>query len=147
MVRLLVGVAIAIGAVVRIAMLLDSPLQAAPTAALERDVLGERLALGIEESEPYCFSADAAIILGVGADGQPGRAGFDDNLDGTIDDPREIGAVGSDDRCLAPADSGYDEMLSAPGTITISRGSVVPCESGAMPERYLTRDQGWFVVQ
>lgn len=34
---------------------------------------------------------------GVGLDGQPGKAGIDDNLDGTVDDRNELGWPGSDD--------------------------------------------------
>ena len=40
------------------------------------------------------------VILTSGQDRLPGRAGFDDDFDGVMDNASELGAFGSDDFCL-----------------------------------------------
>ena len=87
----------------------------------------------------------AEVLLGVGADGQPGIAGVDDNVNEVIDDRSEMGAVGSDDECLAPADVGYSDMKAHPNSLVISRGTFVPCEESGSASRYLTPEGGWVI--
>ena len=149
-IRIIVSVAILVGVGARLQSLFRNQA-AAPTVGMDRERIVEQIsAMGSERSpggaiEPFCFSADVAVILGVGPDGAPGRAGFDDNVNGLIDDPRETGAVGSDDFCLGPSDQGYDDVGADPGTVVISRGGFVRCESAADADRYRIKDLGWFV--
>ena len=72
------------------------------------------------------FDPDAAIVLDVGVDGQPGRAGVDDNFNGLVDDALELGAVGGDDRILTPLDPAYSVALAADSTRVMGRGAFVP---------------------
>lgn len=72
------------------------------------------------------FDASAAIVLDVGVDGQPGRAGVDDNFNGVTDDALELGAVGGDDRILSPLDPAYHDALAADSTRVMGRGAFVP---------------------
>ncbi len=71
------------------------------------------------------FDVSAAVLLGPGADGAPGQAGMDDDFDGVVDNAGELGAVGSDDRCLAPWNVDYQAVAQQTGAITISRGAFV----------------------
>ena len=98
-------------------------------------------------AERFEFSADAMVILGVGHDGQPGRAGVDDNGNGMLDDPSELGAVGSDDECLAPSDEGYDVTFNQPHSIVISRGAFIQATSTTplTETRSRTVDLGWLI--
>ncbi|KAA5540690.1 hypothetical protein FYK55_20070 [Roseiconus nitratireducens] len=114
---------------------------AGPLRVGEASYLGQR---GVEQVERFVFAADAAIVLGPGQDGEPGQAGIDDNLNEVVDDPGEMGAVGSDDTCLAPADPGYDAASENQGALVISRGGFVPAEQFAA-DRYRMDRLGWFV--
>jgi hypothetical protein len=95
---------------------------------------------------PYCFAADAEVLLSVGPDGQPGVAGEDDDFDGRVDDVSETGAVGSDDRCLAPYQAGYERSRQAAVTRVISRGSFVRCQPDRPADRFFLAELGWFIA-
>ena len=156
-IRMVVVVLIVVGVASRIAMLSGSRDRVAATAGIDRGSLAAELAKALAGSQagsmpgdairPLCFDADAAIVLSVGADGQPGRRNQDDNRNGVVDDSGEIGAVGSDDRCAGPLDEGYDAMSADPHSIVISRGGFVECDDGQPATRYLTDQWGWFVAQ
>ena len=133
------------GVAARLVMLDHTRRFAPPTAGLDREDVKRAVTEGGDDIQPFCFSDDVAILLTVGDDGQPGQADYDDNLDGVVDDRRETGAVGSDDECLGPADAGYHAALEKPGTLAISNGGFVECDSAEDPPRYLTPDLGWFV--
>ncbi len=74
----------------------------------------------------------AAVYLTPGADALPGVALVDDDGNGSVDDPSELGATGSDDRVVAPEQTLVTEPLpavsSAPGESArvVSRGAMVP---------------------
>ncbi len=74
----------------------------------------------------------AAVYLTPGADALPGVALVDDDGNGAVDDPSELGATGSDDRVVAPEQTLVTEPLpavpSAPGESArvVSRGAMVP---------------------
>ncbi|QDV43328.1 hypothetical protein Enr13x_31830 [Stieleria neptunia] len=145
-IRLLIVGMLLGGVIARLVMLNHTRQFTPPTAGLDRADLKRAVSRGDIDSQPYCFADDVAILLTVGRDGQPGQADYDDNLDGIVDDRRETGAVGSDDECLGPADSGYQAALDLPGTLAISKGGFVPCDVEANPPRALTAKWGWFVV-
>ena len=81
---------------------------------------------GIESVQIQVFDPNVPVLLGPGKDGAPGRLGFDDNFNGDLDDQQEIGAVGSDDTCLAPWNKEYQPTLEHDQAVTISRGTFVP---------------------
>lgn len=56
----------------------------------------------VDRADVLRFDSDAIVYLAPGVDGQPGQAGKDDDFDGVADNAGEMGAVGSDDQCLAP---------------------------------------------
>ena len=93
----------------------------------------------------YRFSAEAPVLLGCGKDGQPGVRGHDDNRNGRTDERNEMGAVGSDDVCLAPFDEGYQNLADRGNAMVISRGSFVRCRATEPPDRWLSRDSGWVI--
>lgn len=144
----LVFVALAVGVSAR-TWQLTHPVAASEFAGLGRDaVLAEcrEAAHGAAESvTPFCFQAEAPVVLGTGPDGQPGVAGEDDNFNGIIDERSEIGAVGSDDTCLAPADDGHRRSLEAPDSLVLSRGAFVPCENAADAARFRVPGLGWLI--
>lgn len=153
-VRIVITLLIIAGCGARLTMLAGGRESLPDTAALDREALTQEIAdtsradaNADDAVRPLCYSPVAAIILGVGPDDSPGRANFDDNRNGVVDDRGEMGAVGSDDRCAGPLDDGYDQMLSDPNTIAISTGTFQPCDSGQQPSRYLTRRWGWFVAE
>jgi hypothetical protein len=118
-------------------------------AAVDRPALLERLTTRGDElpgAASFCFGDDVPVVLGNGPDGEPGQAEFDDNLDGVIDDRGEIGAVGSDDVCLAPADRGYAAALRDPQSFIISSGAFLPCDDAAEADRFLVDGIGWVIV-
>ena len=97
---------------------------------------------GFLKSEPVTylqFDPEALVILGPGADGLPGRAGVDDQLNGQVDEVSEMGAVGSDDVCLAPWQTGYAELKEQPGAVAISKGSYLPTDSQNAASRVVVR--------
>jgi hypothetical protein len=74
----------------------------------------------------WVWDPTVPVYVTAGPDGQPGIAGIDDDGDGVIDDLGELGASHSDDRVVAPHQSGYSEAVA--GEIiarVISRGSLV----------------------
>jgi len=90
------------------------------------------------------FDPDARVRLLPGADGQPGTIDVDDNANGVIDDPGELGATYSDDQCMVEASE------SAPSAITPSAvlqlGAFVPMnqmawQPGEHPVRLLGQHQ------
>jgi hypothetical protein len=93
----------------------------------------------------FRFDPHVPVLLTPGPDRQPGRSGIDDNVDGVIDDRGELGAVGSDDRCLGPTDDGYQQAQNAPQRRVISRGGFVPCVSDCVADRFLVDELGWFL--
>lgn len=87
--------------------------------------------LGQTEIRLGIWDDDAWVYITAGPDGAPGIAGHDDNGNGAIDDPSELGATGSDDFAVAPGQPGYEaakqgQTISRP----ISRGAVVPPSMG-----------------
>ena len=72
------------------------------------------------------FDPDAAVVLTAGEDGAFGRRNIDDDFNGVVDDASELGAMRSDDRCLAPTDPGYPSDWHASETRVIQRGAYVP---------------------
>ncbi len=92
----------------------------------EQAELQARLAAaGVDRVRRLRFDESAAVIVTYGGDGQPGAAGVDDNRDQIIDNALEIGAIKSDDQCLAPWQEAYQAGLQQDGTIAISRGTFV----------------------
>ena len=71
----------------------------------------------------------APILLVVGDDGAPGRAGVDDDLSGVVDDVGELGAFGSDDRCVTPIDADFPDWQRHPHSRVVGRGTFVPLET------------------
>lgn len=77
----------------------------------------------------YYWDPSAAVFVTAGPDGHPGIAGVDDDGSGTIDDPQELGATGSDDFVVAPGQRGYEQ--AAGGEVLarlISRGAQRPLD-------------------
>ena len=98
-------------------------------------------ASGVFRVERQVFDPDAKVILAVGADSLPGQAGFDDNFNGVVDDRGEMGAVGSDDLCLAPWNAQYQDWADCGNdVVVISRGAFVPIQqSGHVNSNQETR--------
>jgi hypothetical protein len=92
--------------------------------AADRLSAADRLAAA-SSIQRHVFDADAAVLLVPGDDGLPGQAGRDDDFDGVIDNQSEMGAVGSDDLCLAPWNHGYQVALQSGQAVVISRGTFV----------------------
>ncbi|MEO1527887.1 MAG: hypothetical protein AAFX06_20845 [Planctomycetota bacterium] len=119
-----------------------------PDRSVSRDALLAEIETAEANAVRYEFLHDAAVILGVGRDGQPGRKRVDDNANGIFDDPNELGAVGSDDECLLPTDDGYETTFQHPLSIVISRGAFVPAKAevpGEREIRFRLPSVGWFV--
>ena len=133
-----------VGVGARITSLRGEHLRRGRDAGLDRDTLLDTLSR--ENATAFRFDAAAEVIIDAGQDGQPGRKNADDNANGVVDDPREIGAVGSDDRCLAPSDEGYAEALQDEATVVISRGAMVPAGEAEPVERWFNTQRGWVVV-
>lgn len=60
---------------------------------------------------PLVWDDEAPVFITAGPDGAPGVAGVDDDGDGQIDNLRELGTTGSDDRIVAPGTSDYPGNL------------------------------------
>jgi hypothetical protein len=77
------------------------------------------------------WDPDAPVYISAGPDGAPGIARHDDNGNGEVDDLSELGATGSDDFAVAPAQPGYEAAKSGQ-TLSrlISRGAIVPATTG-----------------
>ncbi|QDT09472.1 hypothetical protein [Planctomycetes bacterium K23_9] len=71
------------------------------------------------------FDPNAIVLLAPGPDELPGQAELDDDFDGVIDNRAEMGAVGSDDVCLAPWNPGYQAAADRGDAVEISRGAFV----------------------
>lgn len=93
----------------------------------------------------YRLDPAALVLLEAGPDGSPGIAGFDDDDDGVVDDPSELGAVGGDDRCLPPSHPDYDLAMDQPVTRVISEGAYVAAQSDEIDacRRAFSEAKGW----
>lgn len=94
-------------------------------------------AAGVRQVDRLHFDESAAVVLTCGVDQKPGQADRDDNFDQIVDDSRELGAVGSDDQCVAPWEPEYAAAVQQPGTSTISTGAFV--SNGNEPGEHETR--------
>ncbi len=94
-------------------------------------------AAGVRRVDRLRFDGAAAVVLTCGVDRKPGQADRDDNFDQIVDDSRELGAVGSDDQCVAPWEPEYAAAVQQPGTSTISTGAFV--SNGNEPDEHETR--------
>lgn len=116
----------------------------------QSDPVAQLSARGIEVDR-LVFDDSAAVLLTLGPDGKPGQADGDDNRDGVVDDAAEIGAVGSDDQCLAPWDREYAAARQQGGSVVISRGTFRRSEDDDDPGREFrfllqSPDQSWIVI-
>ncbi|MCO8123650.1 hypothetical protein NHH03_18030 [Stieleria sp. TO1_6] len=100
---------------------------------------------GIRQLQRFVFDPEAAVYLGVGDDGAPGQAGLDDNANGIPDDPSEIGAVGSDDTCVSPADDHYLAVQQSSQSVVVSRGAWVASNAPSESARYRIPSLGWIL--
>ena len=109
-------------AAIAIAIVMLAAFRFAMNASTKR--VGE-MPTAIADQQRLVFDSEAAVILTVGPDGAPGIAGKDEGFppNGVIDDRSELGAVGSDDVCLAPWNAGYAEAVTDPNSAVASRGS------------------------
>lgn len=144
MTRILLIVGLFAGVVVRFIGLMN-----VPAVITETDSRAEVLAVINATGEStravrsFAFAPSAEVVLGVGPDGQPGQANVNDNADSAMDDAGELGAVGSDDVCLAPSDSGYQVVAEDDRSIVISRGAFV--EQPDANDRFQVEGIGWFI--
>ena len=79
----------------------------------------------VDRAEALRFDPDAIIYLAPGVDGQPGQADKDDDLNGVADNVGEMGAVGSDDKCLAPWSDNYANVSTIEKAVPINNGAFV----------------------
>ena len=82
-------------------------------------------AIGLENVQRLVFDPDALVLLCPGDDQRPGKANFDDNADGVVDNLSELGAITSDDVCLTPADHGYDSSRARLDCKVINHGAYI----------------------
>lgn len=68
------------------------------------------------------WDPNAAVWITPGEDQQPGWATWDDNGNGEIDEPAELGAAWSDDFCVVE----HDGQMQQPSGRIIDRGAYVP---------------------
>ena len=109
-------------------------LGAAPAGTADHRQFVQRLmrqlpSAAVERIQVQAFDPDAPVFVTAGADERPGQAGFDDDQDGVLDNPSELGAVFSDDATLAPTDPGYAAAAAETAPLlarVISRGAYVP---------------------
>jgi hypothetical protein len=69
---------------------------------------------------------DVPVYVTGGDDGQPGRAGVDDDGNTVVDDVSELGVTGSDDAVVTPGEAGFEAARD--GLVVsriLSRGAVV----------------------
>lgn len=84
------------------------------------------------------FDPAARVRLLPGLDGQPGAADFDDNANGVIDDPGELGATFSDDLCIVEASHAPANLIEP--SIVLQRGAYVATRKQiTKPNRYPDR--------
>ena len=79
----------------------------------------------VDRTDALHFDPNAIVYLVPGIDGQPGQADKDDNFDGVVDNVGEMGAVGSDDQCLAPWSDNYTNVSTIEKAVPISNGVFV----------------------
>ena len=97
-----------------------------PLRAVRSSKLAEIPATEIHDAWLEHFDPQAAILLTAGADGAPGRLGIDDDFDGVIDNPSELGAVGSDDHVVTPIDPDFEQQLDRSYSRIVGRGTFIP---------------------
>ncbi|WP_146453636.1 PulJ/GspJ family protein [Rubripirellula tenax] len=95
----------------------------------------DMVATNIVSFDVQAFDTGAPVFVSGGADLDPGRSGIDDDLNGTVDDLDEMGAILSDDRAIAPDDPYFffglrnldSRTATIPGPISrpMSRGTFV----------------------
>jgi hypothetical protein len=100
------------------------------------------LADGVIGFDLQGFDPQAPVLLINGADGQPGVAGVDDNLDNTVDNLAEQGAAGTDDTLVTPDDPEFYFAFSA-GTINPSPGIGTDPQSATLADRGAFVDLGY----
>jgi hypothetical protein len=91
------------------------------------------------------FDPAARVRLLPGADGQPGTIDFDDNANGVIDDPGELGATYSDDQCIIEASESAPSEIKP--SVVLQLGAYVPVSQMTSkhpehPDRLLVQHQG-----
>ena len=161
-VLLVCGTGLLRGAALSRTQSLDDRPASESIAALSKDLVANSADLhsrlseaGIARVDRLRFDDSAAVILTYGADNKPGQAAMDDNRDKIIDNAAEIGAVGSDDQCLAPWDPAYPKASQQDGTVAISRGTFIAVDndSSGVDDRFLLQgrsgnsDWTWMVVR
>ncbi len=73
------------------------------------------------------WNALSSVCLDAGSDMRPGVAGVDDDGNGVVDDLSELGATGTDDQILTPADGdAYTVAVSSPSSRVVSHGAMLP---------------------
>lgn len=71
------------------------------------------------------WDPQAVVYVSAGSDAQPGVAGVDDEGNGVVDDPAELGATGSDDEVLTPEHPDYPKaQVQALTAMRLSRGAM-----------------------
>ena len=93
-----------------------------PDSILASPMAGE---IGLQSAERWVLDPSATVLLCGGLDARPGKADVDDDADGVVDNASELGAMYSDDVCLAPTDHGYTYALQSEACKVISRGAYV----------------------
>ncbi len=97
-----------------------------PLAAVQSSELAQIPATQLHDASLEWFDPEAEIVLTAGADGAPGRRGIDDDFDGVIDNPSELGAIGSDDHCATPTDPDFDQHINRPFSRVVDHGAYAP---------------------
>ncbi len=83
----------------------------------------------------YSWGPEASVILIPGPDLSPGVAGVDDDGNGVVDDLSELGATGTDDEILTPADGdAYTVAATSPSSRVVSHGAMLPIWSSDSPQ-------------
>jgi hypothetical protein len=72
-------------------------LKGFPTSKELDDLMSRHRRWGVECYVFQSYDPQARVVVGVGADGEPGAAGVDDGNNGVVDDRDELGATRSDD--------------------------------------------------
>ncbi|MEM6469148.1 MAG: hypothetical protein AAF802_06230 [Planctomycetota bacterium] len=152
----LLGVEVMIVVVASSAMLMrirPANFAALLPVTIERSAVLEAAQQDTSRFKQYRFDPLADVLLDGGPDGKPGVLGLDDNADGIIDDLSELGAVGSDDVCLAPFHPPYAEALARTesgetlSVATINYGAFVECDAQEESTRYFEPTLGWIIGQ
>lgn len=90
------------------------------------------------------WDSEAPVYVTGGDDGQPGRAGVDDDGNTVVDDLSELGATGSDDAIVTPGQAGFEAARDGQVVSRIlSRGAVVDVASDRfISGNLVSRDTG-----